>query len=72
MFTSYRIDFRSVSQFSYYICVEYEFKTLSIISMCFDGQNIHLKKRTREKTVILTTKKSRVYQKFISFGQMMQ
>ena len=49
MFTSYRIDFRSVSQFSYYICVEYEFKTLSIISMCFDGQNIHLKKGQEKK-----------------------
>ena len=49
MFTSYRIDFRSVLQFSYYICVEYEFKTLSIISMCFDGQNIHLKKGQEKK-----------------------
>ena len=81
-FTSFRIAFCSISQ-HYTVWCEYTFfttfmlsmslKTLSIILMCFDGKKKQpFEKSTRETTEILTTKKCRENQIFISFGQMMQ
>ena len=60
MFTSYRIGFSSFSQnytvwcehtFSSNIYVEYEFKNVDHILMCFDGKNNHLKKKLKQEKV---------------------
>ena len=77
MFTSYRIAFRSVSQ-CYTVWCEHTFLTIFMFSvsvktlsiMCFDARPFE--QNTRESTAILTTKKSRENQKFISFGEVMQ
>ena len=76
MLRSYRIAFRSVSQY-YTVWCEHTFlttfvlimslKTLSIILKCFDGKKTTIWKKYRESTAILTTKKCRKNQKFICF-----
>ena len=40
--------------------------------MCFDGKNQPFEENERESTAILTTKKCRENQKFISLGQIMK
>ena len=70
MFTSYRIDFCSISQ-NYKIWCEHTFpsifmlsmslKTLNIILMCFDGKKLPFEKKERESTAILITKECRKY-----------
>ena len=81
MFTTYRIDFRFVSQ-NYTVWCEHTFistfmgsmnlKTLYIILMCFNGKNQPFGKYTREISAIVITKRYQKNQKLISFEQMMK